>query len=318
MAVAEFCGFHTVSDINADGVARYVNSLKDENRSAATINYQLTILKGFCKWLTEHHKLPRDPLASIRKPSAKTDRRRERRMLLPEEWQWLEPITRNGPERYGMAGPERALLYATAIQSGLRSKELRSLTRGRLFFDSSPPYITCKAGATKNHEFAWQYIQPELVSDLKAHITTKAPKAPVFNMPHATNVARMLRGDLAEARKAWLKKARQDPDEYARREESDFLRDANHEGEVADFHSLRHTCGAWLAMTGAYPKTVQAVMRHCTITLMMDTYGHLFPGQEADAVARMRDMVIGPPIARQATGTNDEIVEHSEGAQRRA
>jgi hypothetical protein len=27
-------------------------------------------------------------------------------------------------------------------------------------------------------------------------------------------------------------------------------------------------------------------MRHSTITLTMDTYGHLFPGQEAETVAK--------------------------------
>ena len=33
-------------------------------------------------------------------------------------------------------------------------------------------------------------------------IATKVPKAPVFNLPHECNVARMLRSDLAAARKA--------------------------------------------------------------------------------------------------------------------
>lgn len=65
----------------------------------------------------------------------------------------------------------------------------------------------------------------------------------------------------------------------------------NHEGEVLDFHALRHTCGAWLAMAGAHPKSVQSVMRHSTIVLTMDTYGHLFPGQEADTVALFPNMV---------------------------
>ncbi|MBI3862791.1 MAG: site-specific integrase, partial [Planctomycetia bacterium] len=37
---------------------------------------------------------------------------------------------------------------------------------------------------------------------------------------------------------------------------------------------MRHTCGAWLAMAGAHPKAVQAIMRHSTIVLTMDTYGH--------------------------------------------
>ena len=101
----------------------------------------------------------------------------------------------------------------------------------------------------------------------------------------------MLRGaSLDEARGQWRKQATHDADEYARRQENDFLLARNHDAEWIDFHALRHTCGAWLAVTGAHPKVVQTIMRHSTITLTMDTYGHLFPGQEADAVARMRDV----------------------------
>lgn len=55
---------------------------------------------------------------------------------------------------------------------------------------------------------------------------------------------------------------------------------------IADFHGLRHTCGAWLAQAGAHPKVVQTIMRHSSITLTMDRYGHLFPGEASEAVAR--------------------------------
>jgi len=144
--------------------------------------------------------------------------------------------------------------------------------------------------------------------DLRARIATKAPKASVFNLPHESNVARMLRKNLAAARKAWLNEALDDPDEYAQREHEDFLADVSNDGEVIDFHSLRHTCGAWLAMTGAHPKVVQTVMRHSTITLTMDTYGHLFPGQEADAVARMREMLVEPAETMRATGNCVQLV----------
>ena len=79
----------------------------------------------------------------------------------------------------------------------------------------------------------------------------------------------------------------------------------NHDGERLDFHSLRNTCGAWAAMTGEHPNAVKAVMRHSTITLTMDTYGHLFPGQEADTVARLPGMLPGKTEALKATGTMD-------------
>ena len=316
--IAEYAGFKTAADISADGVNRYAGKLRDEGRAARTIQAHLNAIKAFTKWLTEHHKLPRDPLASVKKPNPKADRRRERRMLLPDEWRRLETATRAGPVRYGMTGDERLLLYCTAIQTGLRSNELRSLTRGRLYFDATPPYITCKAGSTKNRKDARQYIQPELASDLQAHITTKAPKTPVFNLPHESNLARMLRDDLAEARKQWITEAKDDPQEYAQRQQSDFLADDNHEGEITDFHCLRHTCGAWLAMRGVHANVVQKVMRHQSITLTMDTYGHLFPGQEADAVGRMREMLVAPPEAMRATGTDGVAADASRGAQHQA
>jgi hypothetical protein len=217
-----------------------------------------------------------------------------------------------------MAGAERLTLYRTAIQTGLRSNELRSLTRGNLYLDPAQPYVTCKAGSTKNRKDARQYIQPELATELQMLIATKAPGASAFSLPHETNIARMLRGDLSAARKAWLAEAKGNPEERVRREQSDFLVDKNHEGELIDFHCLRHTCGAWLSMTGAHPKTVQQVMRHSTITLTMDTYGHLFPGQEADAVSRLGPLMSGPPAALEATGTDDLVPDANIGAQRQA
>jgi sarcosine oxidase delta subunit len=59
----------------------------------------------------------------------------------------------------------------------------------------------------------------------------------------------------------------EDADELKRREASDFLLPTNHEGECFDFHSLRHTCGAWLALAGEHPKVVQTIMRLSQITL---------------------------------------------------
>ena len=296
--------FEKVADITSDGVHQYAGSLKDQGRSTRTVQAYLTAIKGFTKWLAAHHKLPRDSLASVKKPNPKADRRRERRMLLPEEWQWLRATLTDSPERLGLPAGERMLLYATAIQTGLRSSELRSLTRGRLFLDVDEPFITCKAGSTKNRQDARQYIQPALAELLREHIATKAPQASVFGMPPRTDVAGMFRADVADARQAWLKAAKQDSDEYLRRVESDFLGEKNHEGEFLDFHSLRHTCGAWLAMAEAHPKAIQSVMRHSTITLTMDTYGHLFPGQDAATVARLPNMLASEPIALRATGTD--------------
>ena len=235
-------------------------------------------------------------------------------MLLPEEWRWLESVTNTAPTKYGMTGHERVLVYSTAIQSGLRSNELRSLMSSGLYLDSNPPYITCKGRSTKNKQDARQYVQSDLAAQLAAHISTKAPRANVFGIACKDDATKMLREDLADARREWLTDSKT-PDERVRREQSDFLAEWNHDGEVFDFHALRHTTGAWLAMTDAHPKVVQTVMRHSSITLTMDTYGHLFPGQEADAVGRLRDF-LGVPLADAllATGTDDQPQELPQSA----
>jgi len=208
--ICEVAGFAVVADIEADGVNLYASRLKQLGRSARTVQAHLVAIKGFTRWLTEHRKLTHDPLALVQRPNAKADQRRERRMLLHDEWDWLRMTTLAGVERYGMPPVERVLLYVVAIQTGLRSSELRSLTRGRLFLDSKPPYITCKAGWTKNHKDARQYIQPALADELRLHIATKVPKSWVFSMPAREDVAAMLRADLADARQAWLKAAKHD------------------------------------------------------------------------------------------------------------
>lgn len=307
-AICKAAGFQVASDITADGLHQFAKTLTEAGKSARTVEAAMAAMRSFTRWLANNHKLPRNPLAGVARPNPKADRRRERRMLLPEEWAWLRPVTIAGPERFGMAGLERMLLYTTAIQTGLRSAELRSLTRARLFLEGKTPFITAKAGSTKNRKDARQFIQPELAEQLKAHVATKAPQAPVFAMPNKNQVAPMLQADLAAARAEWVKAAAGNVDEQVRRSENDFLKPVNADGAVMDFHSLRHTCGAWLAIGGASPKAIQSVMRHSSIVLTMDVYGHLLPDEASETVARLPRMLADGPAELRATGTDDRAL----------
>jgi hypothetical protein len=90
----------------------------------------------------------------------------------------------------------------------------------------------------------------------------------------------------------------------------------NDEGGRLDFHSLRRTCGAWLAMTGAHPKAVEAIMRHSRIVVTMDTYGHLLRGQEADTVAKLPAMLGEGPKQLRATGALGKRDKAAKSAER--
>jgi integrase len=98
-------------------------------------------MKAFTRWLADHAKLAHDPLRSVKRPSVKTDRRLRRRMLLPAEWPYLRAAALASGSRDGMSPLERVALYATAIQTGLRSNELRSLTKAYIYLAGKKPYV---------------------------------------------------------------------------------------------------------------------------------------------------------------------------------
>ncbi len=46
------------------------------------------------------------------------------------------------------------------------------------------------------------------------------------------------------------------------------------------FHDMRHTCAALLIELGAHPKEIAERLGHTTISITMDTYGHIFPSRD--------------------------------------
>jgi len=277
----------TLAEITSESVLAEADRMRKAGRSARTRQHVIGNIKALTRWAWREGMSPVDPLAGLSLPNPDTDRRRRRRMLTVEEWHRLESAAINGPDRYGLSGPVRAMVYATAIQTGLRANELRQLRRSSLHLDGERPFVVVEAGGTKNRTVARQYIRPELAERLRIHAAMMSPGAAVFALPDRRGLPAMLRADLEAARAAWLAEAAHDPVEAARRAESDFLAVEDHDGRVVDFHALRHTCGAWATMAGASLQAVKALMRHSTITLTADTYGHLAKGEEAETVARL-------------------------------
>ncbi len=281
-----------ITDLDADGISAHVATMMSSDAAARTIQQKLTSIKSFSKWLADHHRLMVNPLSMVKKPDPNANRRHERRMLLPDEWRWLESVTlATHKDRNSMTAYERTLLYRLTIQTGLRASEVFEVPRSKLILARGTPHVLCKAAGTKNRKPAKQYIDQALADDLRNHVASKHPTAPVFGIGSKEELSRVLELDLADARRSWLSTL--DDDARVEAESSDFLMRTNHDGEHLVFHSLRHSCGAWLAMAGVHVKTVQSVMRHGSIGLTMDRYRHLFPGQAEDAASQIAAMMNG-------------------------
>lgn len=260
--IIDACGYvwpHQLDRVQIETIVRqFAIPSGKKTISLRTQSHYIAAIKSFSAWLVVAKALPADPLATLRKPNFDRDRRLTRRFLLPKEWTWLR-LT------------ERWLLYATAIQTGLRSSELRALRPSHVHDD----HILLPAKYTKDGQQARQYIAPELAPLLRDTLP--------FEMPAGYAMAAMLEHDLATARAMWCDAGNATPE--------DFLCKRNAAGHVLDFHALRHTTGAWLAIGGTNPKVIQSIMRHSTITLTLDTYGHLMPGAEQDAASVISSML---------------------------
>jgi integrase len=74
--------------------------------------------------------------------------------------------------------------------------------------------------------------------------------------------------------------------------------------ETVRFHDLRHTFAGLLIAEGAHPRAIMERMGHSSITVTLNTYGHLLPGLEErltealDARGREARLAAGPVGSR--------------------
>jgi integrase len=82
------------------------------------------------------------------------------------------------------------------------------------------------------------------------------------------------------------------PSNLYHREYKPLLKHAGLEDEGFTFHSLRRTFASALCNKRQYPKVIQSLLGHSSITQTMDTYSHLMGGMEGGAVEGL-DEVFG-------------------------
>lgn len=259
--VLDDAAVESVADLAPDRIQAALGRLK-QRRSARTCNHALNAVKAFAKWLEHAHRLKEVPrgLSAIRPYNEGEDRRRPRRALSPADLARLIAAAESGvdvhtwPRRsktlaVAIPGPMRAALYLTAMATGFRDNELRSLTSESFQLDGDAPTIACAAAYTKNRRLALQPIRRADADRLRLFLAGRPLGEPVFRV--TWSAARMLRVDLTAAGIPYQTTA-----------------------GVVDFHALRHSYISNLIESGVDPKTVQVLARHSTITLTIDRYSH--------------------------------------------
>src|SRR5262249_42207966 len=76
-------------------------------------------------------------------------------------------------ERLELLGRERALIYKTLVLTGLRKRELGSLTAGQLNLDEPVPFAALDAADEKNREGNQIPLRDDLAADLREWLAFK-------------------------------------------------------------------------------------------------------------------------------------------------
>jgi len=267
-----------IADLNPHAVQMAIADVRKGDKkhrpaSVQTAAHYLRNTKQFTRWLKRDGRVASDPLADIESAgNPETDRKRVRRALADEELARLVRAAEVGPVVRKVPGVDRAMLYRTAIGTGFRASELKSLTPESFDLQAEPPTVTVDAAYSKHRQTDVQPIRPELAEVLKPWLADKPAGEPVFCVKG--KLVNILRPDLAAAREAWLKEARTAA-ERTEREQSSFLRYVDDAGQVADFHSLRHSFISLLVSGGASVKTCQELARHSNPLLTIGRYSHV-------------------------------------------
>lgn len=245
-----FTGVAHPTQIDRFAPGAWLAAQRQRGLSTASINSMIASLKAWGRWLVDMEAVDRSPFAHLHKQSVDGDRRHERRALTDDEIHRLVEAAGSSTRGFRMPGPCRALCYRTAIETGLRVSELRSLTVAQL--DTRNRMIHVRGGATKNRRSASCPISRALADDLRDWFADSLPTMQAFPMPSG-HAAAMLRADLTDA---------------------DIPYRDDH-GRVADFHALRHTTATRCATHNIPMAATQRVMRHSTIDLTARYYVHI-------------------------------------------
>lgn len=302
-------GARTLRDFSEARAAAWIDAVSREQtrlgaaRSARDVNRRIRALRQFAAWLVANHRVPFDPLPTLKPRNEKADRRHERRALTPDEARRLlaaaaaRPLAFDEGRRVRTATPpakraalaalgrERAILYGAALYTACRRNELASLTWADVDLERRTLRVVARTAKARRERVA--ELRDDVVTALRGLRAARGevpPSAHVFR-PEAFPTGRGFALDLLAAGIARLEdEAQEGPAKSTRATETS--REAgprpsrrrkvvvlDERGRTLDFHALRVTAVTWAQVhAGASVREVQAIAGHQHPDLTLTAY----------------------------------------------
>jgi integrase len=235
-----------------------------EGLAPSTVRNAILPLRAIYRRLLARSEVAINPTLGLALPAS---RERRERVARPEEArQLLEAVS----------SADR-VVWATALYAGLRRGELRALRWGDVDFEAGLIRVERgwdpKEGPIEPKSRAGKRRVP-LAKPLRAHLaahrlrTGGSQEDLVFRGRGGKSLAPDAL--IERGRKAWEEEGLQ----------------------PIGLHECRHTYAAFMIAAGVNAKALSTYMGHSTITMTLDRYGHLMPGNE-DQAAEMLAVYLG-------------------------
>jgi integrase len=298
--IVPFIGAEKLADLTMPRIFRFLDELREADRSLAMRRKVLTNLKTMISFAQGQGWVAQNVARDV-KLRSKADERKTA-----------------GPIRAGVDFPSRAELKAlidhvadrwrpfllAAVFTGMRASELRGLTWADVDLDQGMIHVRRRAdawldiGEPKSRSGKRDIPLPPIVINALRQWKDNCPAGDIGlafpngngNVENHQNILNRFFGPLQVA--AGVAVAKLDG------EGKPMIDDDGEPVMLPKYglHALRHAAASmFIAHLGWAPKKVQTVMGHSSITMTYDLYGHLFEDRDADrqAMKRIEAAVVG-------------------------
>jgi integrase len=181
----------------------------------------------------------------------------------------------------GVAEDRLAALYQLAAASGMRIGELVALEWPDVHLDGQ--YLTVRRSKTATGRRRVE-LDPATIAVLRAHRRRQAAERLAFGVGYRDH-GRVFTRPGGEPL---------NPDAVS----IQFKRRAARLGlPPVRFHDLRHGWATMALEAGEHPKVVAEQLGHASVRVTLDTYSHVAPGVQRDAVARVASRFLDPAVS---------------------
>jgi len=272
-----------LSEVSRADLQRVAGRLLAKGHSASTIRNTFLPLRAIYRDAEAHGHVAVNPTTALRLPASRGSR--DRIAAPAEAARLLDAVP----------GRDRAL-WATALYGGLRRGELAALQWSDVDL----------AGGVLRVERSWDFggaADKELVDPKSSSGSRRVPIPAVLR-------DELLEHRLREGREEGLIFGRAydrpfEPSGVSRRAQTAWK---GAKLEALTLHEARHTFASLMIAAGVNAKALSSYMGHASITITLDRYGHLMPGNEEEAAALL-DAYLDRERARAArsAGTGEPL-----------